>query len=142
MKFRDILPGRALLGRMERGEDLLDRFHDLAAGAQIRLGSIQAIGALEEARLAVYLQDKKEYVTIEIKEPSEVTSLLGNISLKDGRIFCHLHAALSLEDGRTLGGHVLQGCRIFALEFAVREWIGEGFHRTLDSDTGLSLWNL
>lgn len=142
MKFRDVMHGRVLLGRLEKGEDLLEAFTRFARCHQIRLGIITAIGALQAARIALYDQKSFKYTTWEINEESEIDNLSGNISLKDGEVFCHLHATLTMPDGRTIGGHVCEGCIVFACEFIVQEIIGEDFIRTPDKDTGLSLWQL
>jgi len=142
MKYRDAIYGRCLVGRIEKGEDLLDAFSSFARSNQIRLGFITAIGALQEARIALYDQQKFEYITWDIKEESEIDNLTGNISIKDGEVFCHLHATLTKPDGHTIGGHVCRGCVVFACEFIVQEIIGEDFVRVPDKDTGLSLWQI
>jgi uncharacterized protein len=142
MKYRDILPGREWLGKIEKDEDLLDSMTDFARKNQIRLGAISGIGALQKARIAIYDQEEKVYKTIEINEASEITNLTGNISMKNGEIFCHIHVTLSQEDGSGMGGHVCKGCTIFALEFQVRELTGDAFLRQHDNATGLPLWNI
>lgn len=142
MKYRDLLPGRQIVGRLEKGEDMLEAFTGLARSQQIRLAMITGIGALQKARISMYDQAKKNYNVMEINEETELTALVGNISLKDGDIFCHLHATLTDADGKAWGGHVCEGCIVFALEFEMRELLGEDFHRMPDEDTGLALWEI
>ena len=142
MKHRDLLPGRQIVGRLEKGEDVLKAFTRFAQSQQIRLATITGIGALQKARISMYDQAKKNYNVMEINEETELTSLVGNISLKDGETFCHLHATLSDADGKAWGGHVCEGCIVFALEFEMRELIGEDFHRMPDENTGLALWEM
>jgi len=142
MKHRDLLPGRQFLGRVEKGEDMLEAFTGFARRQQIRLATITGIGALQKARISMYDQEKKSYNVMEINEETELTALLGNLSLKDGEIFCHLHATLTDADGKAWGGHVCDGCIVFALEFEIRELMGEDFHRMPDEDTGLALWEM
>jgi predicted DNA-binding protein with PD1-like motif len=142
MKYRDVLQGRHWIGRLEKGEDILEALTDFARKNQVRLGIIHAIGALQKAKFSIYDQVKKQYREINIDTETEVTCLLGNISMKDGGVFCHLHITLTDEEGKGLGGHVCPGCIVFALEFEIREMIGEDFHRMPDEETGLSLWEL
>lgn len=142
MKYRDVLQGRQWMGRLNKDADLLESFTEMARVNQVRLGWITDIGALTRARLSAYDQKTRKYVEFELDGPLEILNLTGNISMKDGEIFCHIHATLAREDGCTIGGHVCEGCSIFALEFHVKELTGESFLRLPDEDTGLSLWNL
>jgi len=142
MKYRDVLQGRQWLGRLEKGEDALEAFTRFARANQVRLGVINGIGALQKGKISIYDQEKREYKTISLNKETEVTRLAGNISLKEGDVFCHLHVTLSDEKGNALGGHVCQGCIVFALEFEIKELLGDDFHRTPDEGTGLALWNV
>ncbi|MBN1900612.1 DNA-binding protein [Candidatus Sumerlaeota bacterium] len=142
MKSRDVLSGRQWLGRLEKGEDILEAVTEFARRNQIRLGIIQGIGALQKAKFSIYDQVKKQYHEIVLDEEAEVTSLSGNISMKDGAVFCHLHITLANGEKKAMGGHVCPGCIVFALEFEIREMIGEDFHRMPDEGTGLSLWEI
>jgi len=142
MKYRDVIRGRQWMGRVEKGEDLLEALTRFARSNQVRLGIVQGIGALQKARLSIYDQEKQEYDTLEIDKPVEVTNLTGNISLKDGAIFCHLHATLADREGKALGGHVSEGCKVFAFEFIVQDLVGDAFHRAPEEETGLTLWDI
>ena len=51
--------------------------------------------------------------------PLEIVSLVGTLSA-DG---CHLHASVSNGEGRTSGGHLLEGCPIYTTAEVV---IGDG----------------
>lgn len=131
---------RPLLGRLERGSDLLDQLTEYCRQRDIRAGAVWAIGALERARLGYFDQAAGSYRTREWDQPLEIVSLSGNISEKDGRPFAHLHAVLADERGDCHGGHLLEGCRVFACEFAVLQLDGEIPRRTADPATGLALW--
>ena len=64
---------------------------------------------------------------------SEILSLSGSLS-PDG---AHLHAALSLADGRVVGGHVLPGNRVrTTAEVLVLPLPGWRFRRVVDPATG------
>ncbi|TDX53322.1 PPC domain-containing DNA-binding protein [Orenia marismortui] len=127
-------------GRLERGDDLLEKITEIINNAGIKLGRITAIGAVEKAKLSFYNQNRKVYEEDEINKPLEIVSLLGNISLKDNEIMIHAHIALGDEDGRLYGGHLTTGTRVFACEFIIEEFEGEEVERKYDEKTGLPLW--
>ncbi len=90
--------------------------------------------------VAYYRQDERRYVDMEIKKNVEILSGLGNISLKDGKPFVHLHLVLGQEDGSCVGGHAMPGCVIFAAEAALFALDGLPLEREYDPETGLALW--
>jgi len=61
----------------------------------------------------------------------EISSCLGNISLKDGEIFVHAHVTLADKEGRVLGGHLAPGTIIFAAECRITELKGESLKTKL-----------
>ena len=68
--------------------------------------------------------------------------LEGNISLKDGKPFAHIHLVLSDEEGRSIGGHCFEGCYVFVCELVIRELIGEELYRVPQEECGgLNLWD-
>ena len=42
-----------------------------------------------------------------IDEKCEVVSLVGNVSLRDGKPYVHIHVVVSFADGSTKGGHLI-----------------------------------
>lgn len=131
---------RVLVGRLMRGEDVIEGLTEIASRNGIVAGSVRAIGAVEEAVLGFYDPGTFEYVELRFQEPMEVCNIIGNISLRDGVPFVHVHATLSDATGKVVGGHVLPGCRVFALEYDVSVLEGDAMVRMPDRDTGLFLW--
>ena len=120
--------------------DLLGAITDLARENNIEVGTIMAIGAVKKARIGYYDQSAREYREQDIEEPMEISSCLGNISLKDGEIFVHAHINLADREGRVMGGHLCAGTIVFAAECRITELKGESLKRSYDDITGLSLW--
>ncbi|MDY6864892.1 MAG: PPC domain-containing DNA-binding protein [Halobacteriota archaeon] len=139
MKLVEEKGGREFLIRMDHDADLLDSIHGLADSQGIRLGIFTGIGALKEAEISYYDQARKEYIKNELNGPLEIANLVGNISIKEEKIFVHAHAILSERDGRTYSGHFERG-KIFACELYIRELVGEELVRSYDDTTGLFLW--
>lgn len=137
---RGFKQGRCLLIRLDHGADIVKQVSDLLDKEKIDAAAFFAIGALAEAEIAYYDQTSQEYKAILIKEPVELVSCTGNVSLRDGRPFLHAHAALAFRDGKMVGGHLISGL-VFAVEVFVQELLGEPLVKGCDSTTGLYLWN-
>ncbi len=136
-----VTPGRRIMGRLAKGEDLLAALTKCAREHGITLGEVQAIGAVSRARVGYYNQAERKYQYIELNDPREILSLTGNISLKDGEPMVHAHITLSGDDGRAVGGHLAEGTLVFACEFAIQEYrSATALVRQMDDPTGLFLW--
>ena len=132
--------GKVHQGRLSKGSDLFKGLTDFCAGQNIHSGSVAAIGAVISGAAGFYRQDLLEYKTIEFPRPMEIVSLMGNVSIKDGKPFVHAHIALMDERGAVFGGHLVEGNVVFACEFTVTEIEGVELRRVYDEETGLFLW--
>ncbi|ADU50930.1 protein of unknown function DUF296 [Thermaerobacter marianensis DSM 12885] len=133
---------RVLMGRLRRGDDILEALAGLARQHGITTGWIQLLGAVERARLAFYEQAQQVYRDFTLDEPAEILAGTGNISRLAGsdEPFVHLHLTLGDGQGRAWGGHVLEGTRVFACEYAIWVLSGPALERHPDPETGLKLW--
>ncbi len=130
-----------LMGRVPQGEDLLGYLNQLCLTEGIEAGQVSAIGAVAKAKIGFYDQGKQEYGFLDFNEPMEIVSLLGNVSLKDGKPFVHAHITLGDHEGRLFGGHLAEGAPVFACEFILTKFSSDqAFVRGLDQGTGLPLW--
>ena len=132
---------RSLLIRAEHNSDLVQFITRIAEKRGITAASFTAIGAVKHAKLGFYDQENRKYREITIDTPHEIASCIGNISLKDGKPFVHVHAVLAGEDGNTKAGHLIEAT-VFAAEVHLRELVGAKLERKRDEVTGLSLWNI
>ena len=139
-RFWPVTSGRALVGRLETGSDLVEEIERHCAEQGITAAQVTAIGAVRRARFAYYEQDAKRYRELETGSHHEITGFVANVSLRDGRPFLHAHATFSDADGQTLGGHLLPGIEVFAAEVMIREFAGVALVRQHDEETGLALW--
>lgn len=140
--YRDVQGGRILMGRLGHRGDLLAELTAVCQKENICLGRISAIGAVSQARLGFYDQITRQYLTLTIDHAMEIASLLGNVSLKDGEPFAHVHVVLADAEGRSYSGHLQPATLVFACEFIIEELHGTELLREPDTDTGLSLWKL
>jgi len=142
MKTLESKLGRVIFARLFENEDLLDTISNTAKHARINAGFFILIGTLKEAKLGFYRQGK--YKPIQIDEPVEIVSCMGNISLKQEKdLVVHAHISVSNEKGQVLGGHVLPGCIVAATaELILVEAVDVKLWREFDKKTNLYLWSL
>lgn len=140
--YREVTGGRRFMGRCAHGADLLAELTAVCRDNGVTLGRVEAIGALQRAKLGYYRQDTKVYEYHEFAEPTEILALVGNVSIKDGQPMVHAHLTISDAAGRAFGGHLVPGTIVFACEFILQAFDGPEFRRALDATTGLPLWAL
>lgn len=92
--------------RLRPGDDLLAGLIKFISDRQIRAGCvITCVGSLTVAVLR--LANREEYSTFE--GYFEIVSLTGTLSIHSS----HLHISISDTDGRTIGGHLVEGCKVY-----------------------------
>ena len=139
-RFWSASAGRAFVGRLETGSDLVQEIERFCAEQGITAAQVTVIGAVRRARYAYYEQGDQRYRELESDTHHELVGFVGNVSLRDGRPFLHAHAVFADADGGTVGGHLLPGCEVFAGEVMIRELGDVSLVRMHDEETGLALW--
>jgi hypothetical protein len=139
-KMQTVKTIQTFMGRLSHGADLLEEITAFCKAENIRLGRVEAIGAVQRARLAYYDQKTREYLFFTLDQPLEIINLKGNVSLKDGQPMVHAHVILADSSGNAYGGHLAPGTMIFACELIVESFEGPVFERKPDAETGLPLW--
>lgn len=141
MRAKKYRLGTAYLGRLPEGGDIAASLTELCREEGVRAGWISAIGTVRRAVLGYFDQETQVYLRIPVEEEMEVVSCQGNVSLKEGQPFVHLHIVLSGRRGETLSGHLFES-EIFVGEFYVQEMEGPDLERVADPTSGLSLWHM
>jgi len=127
--------------RVPKGEDLLPWIENFCVENEIKTGWITGIGGVEKLVFGYFDKEKKQYVSLERNEFLEVLTLNGNVSLKDGKPFVHLHITCADESGEAFGGHLMPGTSVFIAEIKIEE-SDEILGRKPDAETGLGLWEV
>ncbi len=135
-------PAGYFLGSLRKGDDLLAGLDGWCRDNRVTCGLIWVIGSLSRAVLGFYDQQERVYRSFRLDEPLEIVSGSGNVSLKDGRPFCHVHLVVADSRGRCFGGHLMPDCSVFAAEVHLAILDGAAPVRLADKNTGLSLWDL
>jgi len=97
--IKEVKPKALFIGRLSHGGDLLEEITDVCRKENIQLGRIEALGAVQRARLGFYDQQMHEYQFFVLDQPLEITELVGDVSLKDGNPFVHAHITLADKKG-------------------------------------------
>lgn len=116
--------------RLRPGQDLRQELERFTKERGIKAGFvITTVGSLRKASLR--LADRSEPTGFEGK--FEIVSLVGTLT-QDG---VHLHASISDGEGRTVGGHLVEGCLVYTTaEIVIGEAKGMEFRRETDAATG------
>ena len=108
----------------------------------ILAGNITGLGAVSEATFRFLDPSTMKYVDKTFAEQMEITNLTGNISMKDGAPYLHLHITASRRDYTCIGGHLLSARINGACELYVESFPDVEIGRYPDPETGLNLYVL
>lgn len=94
---------KELAFRLTKGDDLRSKIEEYCADIDTAI-VLSAVGCLYEVNIRLanaqtYLHTTKDY---------EIVSLVGTIS----KAKAHLHISLSDDEGKCIGGHLVEGCRV------------------------------
>ena len=111
-----------IIARIDKGEEILEQLKVIAINENIKLASINALGAID---------DFKGYY--------EITSLTGTISTMDGEYYAHLHMSAGNEKGEVFGGHLNRAVVSAVCEMVISVIDGK-VDRIYDEGTGLNIF--
>lgn len=137
MEYRQF--GDSFVVRLNRGEEIITELTALCKKENIKLASVQGIGAADLATIGLYNVNEKLYHKTQLKGAMEITSLLGNITTMNGETYLHLHINLCDENMNIKGGH-LNECRISATGEIIVTKINGNVDRIKDNETGLNIF--
>lgn len=124
----------ALPLRLRPGQDLRRALEDTLAAQGMRAGFV--VSGMGSLRPAVLRMAAAQSVW-QIDDDVELLTLAGSLGQEDGAGNSHLHASVSLPDGRVVGGHVAYGCLVrTTAEVLLTLLPGWSFTREPDPDTG------
>ncbi|HEX8329257.1 MAG TPA: PPC domain-containing DNA-binding protein [Hymenobacter sp.] len=116
--------------RLKPGEDLRQQLLAFVQANRIAAGTmLTCVGSLTVATVRLANQEGPT----EYRGHFEIVSLVGTLSANGS----HLHLAFSDSTGRTIGGHLLDGCRVYTTaEIVVGELPALEFRREKDPTFG------
>ena len=99
---------RTYLLVLATGDEVTSGIAEFAKKYQVKNAHYTAFGDATSAKFGWFDKDRKMFKLADISEPSEVTGLVGDISLYNGKPFAHSHASVATSDGICHGGHLLE----------------------------------
>ena len=126
---------------LSKGDNINKTFEAFAKYNDIGCAQINGIGALENPEIGYYSIKTKSYHRKVFSGDYELTSLMGNISIKDGKYFSHSHITFSDNNYQIYGGHLFDAKITAAGEFVMIPG-NKRINREMNADIGLPLWCL
>ncbi len=123
---------------LKAGAKVPDDIVSIARKEKIATASVEAIGGVEKLRLAYFNHRTKKYEEHDFDEFLEVTSLLGNITIKDSRPFLHAHGNFGRRDLSVISGHIMSASVFPLLEASITPTSNRAV-RKFDDELGLNV---
>lgn len=133
--------GKAAMVRLLPGTDLLAGLNRAAAELGFQAATLQIVGAVRTLAVAYFNQQDKHYEPHTYEGGIEISGGIGNVSLKEGEPFVHIHVTGSRRDGSTVAGHLTEGSEVYMIEAYFRVFEGAAPVRELDEEVALPVWH-
>lgn len=127
--------------RVAKGEEIVTQLEKVCKQENIKAGSIMGIGAAGRIEIGHFETGTKEYHSREFTGDLEITSLMGNVSQKDGESYLHIHINFADEKLQAYAGHLNSAVVSATFECIIEEFDGE-IDRKFNSEIGLDLMDL
>jgi predicted DNA-binding protein with PD1-like motif len=139
MKYARLSDNTSAL-RLDPGDDIHETIQQFCATQGIDNAQVTGIGSVDSPALAHYSMHTKQFTDQTLAGIYEVTSLLGNISLVDGKPFAHLHVTVSDEQMMARAGHLVHAACSATLELFITSY--PSHHTKSQNDhVGLKIWD-
>lgn len=130
---------KTIVARMDKGEEILEKVKEIALKENIKLASIQALGAVNQFTVGVFKTGEKKYLANEFEGNFEIVSLTGTINTMNDEFYCHLHMSAGNEKGEVFGGHLNKAVVSATCEMIISVVDGT-VDRYFDEEVGLNLF--
>ncbi len=141
MIVKKYTPKENYMVKLDAGEDLLKAVSAFVEEKNIISGYAHIMGLSRNVKFAYYNIETHIYEEIEKKDRYfEIIQCTGNISLKEGKPFPHLHIAFGDQDGNIFGGHLLEGTIVEIGEVTIQAFDGEPMEREYDDWYKMTPW--
>ncbi len=125
--------------RIDKNEEITEQIRRIAEQEQIKLASVQALGAVNDFTVGVFDTITKTYASNRFQGPFEIVSLTGTISTMDGNFYLHLHMSAGDGTGAVYGGHLNRANVSATCEMVIHIIPGQ-VDRAFSEEIGLNLF--
>ena len=127
-----------IIARMDKGEEILEKLKEISSRENVKLATVQALGAVKEFTVGVFFTKEKQYCSNEFCGDFEIVSLAGTVNTMNGEFYCHLHMSAGKENGEVFGGHLSQATVSATCEMIIHQ-IDGAVERRYEEKTGLNI---
>lgn len=131
--------GNTIVARIDKGEEIVEQLKVISFLENIKLASVQALGATDSFTVGAYNVEKQEYKSNDFSGDFEIVSLVGTVNTMNGEYYSHLHMSAGNANGEVFGGH-LNRARVSATCEMVINIINGTVDRYREEKTGLNLF--
>ena len=128
-----------LVARIDKGEEIVEAIKEICTKEKISLGKINAIGAVNKAKIGLFETDIKKYHSTVLTGDFEITSLLGTVTEMNDEPYLHLHINLADSSFKTFGGHLNEAYVSATCELTI-QIIKGSVGRKFSEEIGLNLF--
>mgnify|MGYP002988406364 CR=1 FL=1 len=138
--------------RIDKGEEICAKLKEVAQKENIKLASIQALGAINiklayltgigaagKVTAGVFDTKEKVFKGHTWEGDLEIVSIGGNINTMNGETYTHFHISVADEAGNVYGGHLTEAVISGTGELVLTEIEGT-VDRKFDEEIGLNLF--
>ncbi|MDD7282142.1 PPC domain-containing DNA-binding protein [Floccifex sp.] len=125
--------------RIDKNEEILEQVKEIALKENIKLASIQALGAINDFTVGVFKCDEKQYYANHFEGSYEIVSLTGTINTMNNEFYCHLHLSAGNDKGEVFGGHLNKAIVSATCEMIITVIDGT-VDRVFNEEVGLNLF--
>ena len=138
MEYRKFSQGYVL--RLDPGEEIVASLIRLVEQEQVQLGSVTAIGAANDVTIGIFSTQEKQYHARRYQGDYEISTLVGNVTRKEGEPYLHLHITIGNPvTGEVHAGHLTSATISATLELFLQVWDGQ-VGRKFSDQVGLNLF--
>lgn len=131
--------GNTIVARIDRGEEILSQIKEIASKENIKLASVNALGATNDFTVGVFNISEKKYRANHFQGDFEIVSLHGNINTMSGEFYAHIHMSAGNERCEVFGGHLNRAIVSATCEMIINIIDGE-VDRRFDEASGINLF--
>lgn len=123
---------------LDKDQPIVQALTEIVISQRLLGGFITGIGAVKDVQLGYYDLHKKDYIRKTFSdEDYELIALNGNITLREGLPYVHVHTAIGRSDFSVVGGHMFEALVAVTAEIYITP-LGLMPERTFSTELGLS----
>ncbi len=123
---------------LKKGDDFFEKIMEGFRASGFPAATVSGIGSLTQITLGYFDREQKVYHKKYLDKIYELISATGNISLKDGAPFAHIHVTIGDSDYKVYGGHLFSAIVAVTGEIELRR-VDAPLERKYTADLNMAL---